>query len=186
MSRVCVFAGARGKAEFTQVGYEAGAALASAGHEVVFGGSSRGTMGKLAEGVEDRGGNLVGVLPDRIARLKHGSGYGVTVVTRDMNDRKEYFWACDAFLMLPGGVGTYNELFEYWTLAKLGYLPPKPCVVVNHEGYYDSLEALANEMVQHGFNSEDRRGLITFVRTVSEAMAVIAGNQDATQALEPV
>ena len=173
---VCVFAGARGPSELHETIKEVGTELASQGCEVLYGGSAKGIMGALARGVAEAGSKAIGVLPERIAALKHHSDLTETVVVKDMPSRKEIFWQSDAYLCLPGGLGTMDELFEIWALTKLGYShSSKPIVVLNLDGYYDYLIHFLERMVTDGYLTRERRDMVKFVTDPLEAVSLVSG-----------
>lgn len=174
MSKVCVFAGARGGQELLPAAEQCGKLLAQAGYHVLFGGSSKGVMGALTRGVLTEGGKITGILPASIASLKHYRDDIEIVVTADMPTRKAHFWECDAFLCLPGGFGTLDELFEIATETKLGHQDQRPIVVLNDGGFYDHLKALIDRMVWSGTMPRERANLVKFTRTPAEAIAALA------------
>jgi uncharacterized protein (TIGR00730 family) len=195
MTKVCVFAGAGGSAALIRDAYTIGYNLAELGCHVYYGGSKRGVMGGLANGfVEGHGRNLfatsadfetqsaneptkrpalTGVLPESIARLKHYDPAIDLVVTPDMPSRKAVFWQCDAFLCLPGGIGTCDELFEIWTHVKLGHERRRPIVVYNPAGFWDPLKQLLKNMMWHGTCPADRASLVQFTAQPIEAVSLV-------------
>jgi uncharacterized protein (TIGR00730 family) len=170
---ICIFAGARARKELLRDSELATWHLHHDGWQFMYGGSSRGVMGAVAEQVKTCQGKITGVLPEKIARLKHFDPDIETIVAKDMSERKAHFWKCDAFLMLPGGIGTLDELFELLCLTKLGYLEPKPCVILNTHGVYDSLESLFYDLTEWGTIPRDKALLVEFVRSPDEIVPVI-------------
>lgn len=151
--------------------------FAEAGCHVFYGGSSRGVMGGLARGFKmgrnfyKTGARMTGVLPESIAKLKHFDPELELIVKPDMAQRKAVFWEnCDAFLCLPGGFGTFDELFEILTETKLGHVAPRPIVIYNAGGYYDPLKRMFANMQWFGLATADRIGLALFVSTPMEAV----------------
>lgn len=163
MHRVCVFCGSK-----TGVGdgYRAAAAelgqrMAAANIGLVFGGGSVGLMGVIADAVLEAGGEVIGVLPEMLAtkELRH-PGVADMRLTADMHERKAVMAElADAFIALPGGYGTFEELFEVITWAQLG-IHRKNIGLLNVAGYFDQLVRLIDHAVQEGFVKEKHRGLI--------------------------
>jgi uncharacterized protein (TIGR00730 family) len=139
---------------------------------VVYGGSGKGVMGALIRGVESvAGGQSLGVLPEKIAALGFHRHDALIEFVEGMTERKRKFWDCDAFLCLPGGVGTMDELFEIWTLQKLKYEPRKPIVVFNWRGFYDPLRELLYNMESGGTMPMDRVDMVRFADQPSTAVS---------------
>lgn len=144
MRSICVYCGsAYGRREAYAEGARAlGRALAGRGLRLVYGGASVGLMGTVANAVLEAGGEVTGVIPETLMRkeLAH-PGLTELVVTRSMHERKMAMAdRADGFIALPGGIGTFEELFEIWTWAQLGF-HRKPCGLLNIAGYYDQLLA---------------------------------------------
>jgi uncharacterized protein (TIGR00730 family) len=138
-----------------------GRTLAGRGLDLVYGGGSVGLMGIAANAALAAGGVVVGVIPQFLLDREVGHG-GVTelVVVSSMHERKSIMAArADAFVALPGGVGTLEELFETWTWTLLG-LHAKPCGVLNVAGYFDPLLAFLDRMVAEGFVAPEHRDLL--------------------------
>lgn len=129
-----------------------GARLVARGHRLVYGGGHVGLMGMLADSVLQAGGHVTGVIPRHLVEreLAH-PGLQVLRVVDDMHQRKaEMATLADAFIALPGGAGTMEELFEAWTWGQLG-LHRKPCGLLDVAGYFGPLLAFARQMVDCGF-----------------------------------
>lgn len=145
-----------------------GRTLAERGIRLVYGGGSVGLMGVAANAALGAGGVVVGVIPQFLLDREVGHG-GVTelVVVSSMHERKSAMAArADAFVALPGGVGTLEELFETWTWTLLG-LHAKPCGVLNVAGYFDPLLAFLDRMVAEGFVAAEHRDLLQVEDDVS-------------------
>jgi uncharacterized protein (TIGR00730 family) len=113
---------------------------------LVFGGGSVGLMGELAKAVLDNGGQVTGVIPQFLINREHAMERGELVVTRDMHERKQrMFDLADAFVALPGGIGTLEELVEQMTWAQLGR-HKKPILLANINNFWDPLCALLQHM----------------------------------------
>jgi uncharacterized protein (TIGR00730 family) len=151
---VCVYCGSNAG---VQPGYAAaarglGALLAGRGIELVFGGGSVGLMGVLANAALAAGGRVVGVIPHglRSEELAH-EGVSEMIAVDSMHARKQRMVdLADAFIAMPGGIGTMDELFETWTWLQLG-IHAKPIGLLNVDGYYDPLIAFLRQMSGQGF-----------------------------------
>jgi hypothetical protein len=162
MHRVCVFCGSKAgaNAAFREQARELGRCLAESGHELVFGGGSVGLMGALADAVLDAGGRVIGVIPDVLAtvELLHLRVSDMRRVD-SMHARKATMAELsDAFIALPGGFGTLEELFEIITWAQLG-IHQKPIGLLNTLGFYDPLIEMVDHMIASGFIKPPHRGL---------------------------
>ena len=150
----------------------AGTLLAQAGVTVVYGGGRVGLMGAVADAALAAGGKVVGVMPaDLVSQEIAHTGLSELRVVNSMHERK---WAmaelADGFLCLPGGPGTFEEIFEQWTWALLGF-HAKPCGFVNIEGYYEPLRATVANMVSHGFLAAQYGEMLIYEDTTEKALA---------------
>ena len=131
-----------------------GAGLARRGMRLVYGGGDVGLMREVARAVHDAGGHVVGYIPERLMAIE-GRAYDIAdelVVTKTMQERKRsIFGRSDAFVALPGGLGTIEEFTEVTTLRKLGY-HNKPIVLVNHSGFWDGFLAFLQQTTDMGFS----------------------------------
>lgn len=173
MRRVCIFAASSATLDrvYTDAAFELGALFADHGIELVFGGGRTGLMGACARGVKSRGGRVTGVIPEKlnVAGIAF-EGCDELIVTPDMHARKATMERIsDAFVALPGGMGTLEELMEVLTLNQLGYLCA-PVVILNLEGFYDALTAQLNTFVERGFMDERCLCLYTGASTPREAL----------------
>ena len=150
---VCVFCGARDGADprFLALARLAGDKLARAGAAIIYGGGRVGMMGALADAALAAGGEVIGVIPGVLLDREVGhKGLARLEVVADMQVRKQrMIELSDAFLTLPGGLGTLDELFEVLTLRQLGE-HQLPILAVNDQGYFDTLAACLAEFVDHG------------------------------------
>jgi uncharacterized protein (TIGR00730 family) len=171
---VCVFCGARPGHDprFVAIARRAGLLLARAGATVVYGGGSVGMMGALADAALADGGEVVGVIPSVLMAREVGhTGLARLEVVDDMQLRKQRMIALsDAFLTLPGGLGTLDELFEVLTLRQLGE-HAKPIVAVSDGGYFDALAASLRGFVAHGLAARKDVDALELVPTVEDALA---------------
>ncbi len=140
-----------------------GVSLARRGIGVVYGGGRVGLMGALADATLEAGGEVIGIIPEMLAarEVAHRTLTSLHVVG-SMHERKALMAAhSDAFLALPGGFGTLEELFEAVTWRQLGY-HAKPCAVLNVDGYYDALERFCDAATDGGFVKPVDRAGVTF------------------------
>jgi uncharacterized protein (TIGR00730 family) len=177
ISRVCVYCGSSGAVDacYRAAARELGEALARAGIEVVFGGGRIGLMGILADAALAAGGRVVGIIPGHLrdAELAH---YGVSelVIATGMHDRKRLMAErADAFAVLPGGIGTLDEVFEIMTWRQLR-LHDKPVFVIDVAGYWAPLRQLLDHLVAHDFAAALVPRLIDFVPGVDALIAALA------------
>lgn len=158
--RITVYCGSQsGQGEvYLSAARDLGRRLASEGIGLVYGGGCVGLMGVLADAVLDAGGEAIGVIPhDLVTKEVAHNGLTERHVVPDMHTRKAMMAdLADAFIAMPGGVGTLEELFEVWTWAKLGY-HRKPVGLLNVAGFYDRLLEFLDEMAAAGFLSDDHR-----------------------------
>jgi uncharacterized protein (TIGR00730 family) len=154
MHRVCVFCGSNsGKLpEYSEAARAMGRALAEREIELVFGGGKVGLMGVLADAVLDQGGRVTGVIPKALeAREVAHEGLSELHVVASMHERKAMMEnLSDAFIAMPGGLGTFEEILEILTWAQLK-IHPKPSGLLNVAGYYDTLEKFLHQAVEQGF-----------------------------------
>lgn len=160
---ICVFCGSApgNRPEFVAAARETGAALADRGLTLVYGGGGKGMMGAVADGALARGGQVIGVIPHWMME-KEAAHPGVQrmIEVQTMLERKTRMAELsDAFLVLPGGLGTLDELFEMATWSQLRlHGRPKPCGILNVSGYYDPLGAWLEAAVDAGFIRRDTPG----------------------------
>ena len=177
MKRVCVFCGSSEGRDprYREAAARLGHALVRRGLGLVFGGSGVGLMRVLADTVQEQGGSVVGVIPQGlVAREVAHRGLSDLRVVPSMHARKALMAELsDAFLALPGGFGTMEELFEGVTWAQLG-IHRKPLALVNVAGYFDSLVLFLDHAVQEGFVSPTNRKLISVGEGVEEALDCLA------------
>jgi uncharacterized protein (TIGR00730 family) len=175
--RLCVYCGSSGavEAQHRAAASELGACLAAAGVELIYGGGRVGLMGLLADAALATNGKVTGIIPRRLrdAEVAH---FGVTelVVVDSMHERKRLMAEkADAFAVLPGGIGTLDELFEMLSWKQLE-LHDKPIVLVDIGGYWAPLRALLDHIVVNGFARPQTRHLLHVVPSVSALMAVLS------------
>jgi len=152
--RICVFCGSRmgARPEYRAAAVTIGQELARRGIGLVYGGSHVGLMGVMADACLAAGGEVIGVIP-RSMEEREIAHTGLTQlhVVESMHERKALMAAfADAFLALPGGMGTWDELCEILTWAQLG-LHAKPCAALNTAGYFDAFRTMLNHAADEGF-----------------------------------
>jgi len=154
---VCVYCGSQpGRDQsFIDAGRTLGKSIAENNLRLVYGGGTKGIMGAVASGVLSHGGRVTGIIPEFLMDMeatRHSLGQlSELIVTPDMHDRKhKMFERSDAFVTLPGGIGTLEEIVEIMTWAQLGR-HRKPIVLVNINGFWDPLMTLIHHMADSGF-----------------------------------
>jgi uncharacterized protein (TIGR00730 family) len=162
MRRVCVFCGSRAghRPAYAAAAAALGEAIARRGLGLVYGGASVGLMGTVADAALAAGGEVIGVLPEGLARreIAH-AGLAELHVVDSMHARKTMMAdASDAFVALPGGLGTLEEVFEVWTWSQLG-IHAKPVGFLDVEGYFAGLFDFLDRSVAEGFVTAPHRAL---------------------------
>jgi uncharacterized protein (TIGR00730 family) len=149
-----------------------GRALAARGWTLVYGGARIGLMGALADGALEAGGRVEGVILDTFARVAHASLHALETVG-DMRSRKAGLaHRGDAYVVLPGGFGTLEELSEILVERQLGF-HGKPLVLVNYQGFWDPLLALIERQIRDGLVHEGYRRLLVVVPDVAGTLEVL-------------
>ena len=160
---ICVYCGSRpGRTqEFRDLAAEVGRWIGERGGQLVYGGGNAGLMGIVADAALASGGSVVGVIPHALVEREFAKRDCTELhVVDNMHERKRLMAErADAFLALPGGIGTMEEFFEVWTWRQLGY-HDKPIGLLNAGGYYDPLLAFLNSSVQDEFMSGWQMDLI--------------------------
>ena len=154
---ICVYCGSQpgNRPVFADAARSLGTAMAQAGIRLVYGGGAKGIMGAVADAVLAGGGKVTGIIPQFLI-AKESSGDSLTrlsetIITADMHERKHaMFERADAFIALPGGIGTLEEIVEVMTWAQLGR-HTKPICLVNTDGFWNPLLELMGEMGSAGF-----------------------------------
>lgn len=177
MQSICVYCGAaRGRGEAYAAGARSlGTEMGKRGMRLIYGGASVGLMGVVADAVLEAGGEVVGVIPESLMQ-KELAHPGVTelVVTRSMHERKTVMAdRADGFIALPGGIGTFEELFEIWTWAQLGF-HRKPCGILNVAGYYDKLLAFLDHARDEGLLAPSVRAVLQVANAPDELLELFA------------
>lgn len=173
MKSICIYCGSAPGTNpaFLNEAVRAGTLIAEKGLTLVYGGGRVGLMGAVADAALAAGGKVVGVMPaDLVSREIGHPGLTELRVVGSMHERKQAMAElADGFLCLPGGPGTFEEIFEQWTWALLG-LHAKPCGFVNVEGYYEPLRAAVANMVENGFLQPQYGEMLIYARDTEEAL----------------
>jgi uncharacterized protein (TIGR00730 family) len=163
MKRICVFCGSSPGtgSEYLQAAKELGYALASKNIGLVYGGAKVGMMGRIAESVLEKGGEVIGVIPKGLVEREVAfTGLADLRVVGSMHERKALMAdLSDGFIALPGGLGTIEEFFEVVTWAQLG-IHPKPCGLLNVRQYYNKLMDFLDHTVSEKFVELEHRSMI--------------------------
>ncbi len=177
MRRICVYCGARsGRGEtYLDVARETARAIVRRGYGIVYGGGRVGLMGALADAAIAAGGEIIGVIPGSLAdaEIAH-AGITQLHVVDSMHARKALLTELsDAFIALPGGIGTMDELFEALTWRQL-HIHDKPVGILNADGYYDPLLALLDRMFEEELLPASTRRLITVGNDIGSLLEKLA------------
>ena len=171
--RVCVFCGSNtgNDPAFRDAAIDLGRTLAERDIELVYGGGKIGLMGIVADAALAAGGRVIGVIPDKLQALEVGhDGLSELFVVESMHARKAMMaQLSDAFIAMPGGWGTFEEVFEVTTWTQLNY-HKKPVCLFNVSGYYDQLIAFVRHAVESGFIREIHQDLMAAASTPDEVL----------------
>jgi len=180
MKRVCVFCGSSlgAGSDYLAAARNLGRVLAERGITLVYGGGSIGLMGALADSALSAGGRVIGVIPDALSATEVAHrGLSELRVTESMHARKAMMEdLSDAFVALPGGLGTFDELFEILTWAQLG-IHRKPVGLINVAGYFDGLIRLLEHAVAEGFVRREHRELLLVGEDPASLLQRLAGHR---------
>jgi uncharacterized protein (TIGR00730 family) len=180
MRRVCVFCGSSAGVDpaYAESARATGRLLAERGLGLVYGGGNVGLMGIVADAALAAGGEVIGVIPEALMRMEVGHlGLSRLHVVATMHERKALMAdLSDAFIALPGGIGTLEELFEVWTWGQLG-LHPKPLGLLDVAGYYGHLHAFLDHTVAQGFLKNRHRAMVAVESEPVHLLARLAAYQ---------
>lgn len=177
---VCVFCASSSAIHSTygQAARELGTLLAQAGYNLVFGGGSMGLMAAIAESAQAAGAHITGVIPTALNR--DGIAHPICdelIVTRDMRERKaEMDTRSDAFVALPGGFGTLEEIVEHLTLRQLN-MHPKPVVLLNTLGFYDPLLRFFDHLIEERFAKPEHLNVYHVAESPEAVLAYLEAYQ---------
>ncbi|MBR4455654.1 MAG: TIGR00730 family Rossman fold protein [Solobacterium sp.] len=151
---------------------EIGSRIGAAGHTMIYGGANDGLMGAAANAVKANGGRVIGVIPGFFAHRSH-NGLDQLIAVTGMPERKQKMMEMgDAFLALPGGPGTLEEISEVISALRIGLISC-PCVIFSPDGYYDDLKHLYEKMTAEGFLRREELTRVVFAETVEEVMRAL-------------
>lgn len=171
--QICIYMGSRDGnfPEFINEARALGYSMAKRGHGLVYGGGNTGLMGAVADVMVEAGSPTYGVIPKALEKLEVAhTGLRQLVITEDMHERKKAMLErADAFIALPGGLGTIEELFEALTWQQLGY-HQKPVGLLNVNGYYDHLLEFLEVSVKSGFVSEHHKKALIVSDSVEDIL----------------
>jgi len=177
--KLCIFCSANHQIDhdFFGMTHELGEWAARNGHTIVFGGHDAGLMHCVSKAAKEAGGTIIGVVPRVIEQMGRLSpDLDVHIPTENLTDRKDLMMAqSDAFIVLPGGIGTLDELFTVTSAATLGY-HAKPIVLYNMKGFWDSLIACLDDLHSKGVTRKDWHNYIKIAATLEEVAAILGEN----------
>ena len=176
LESICVFCGSQPgvNSAYAEAAREMGHLLAETNITLIFGGGMTGIMGALADAVLEKGGRAIGVIPEsmNIPKVVHENLTELIVMPNMYSRKVKMFKLSDAFIALPGGLGTLDELFEALTLSQLGY-EPKPIGILNVAGYYNPLVELIDHAIEAGFVKLRYRDVFTVQETPADLLAAM-------------
>lgn len=173
---VCVYCGSRagGRPAFTEAARATGAMLAARGWRLIYGAGDVGLMGEVARAAQSAGGTTFGVIPVHLFAREVGKrDLSTFVVTETMHERKKVMYMnSDAIVVLPGGAGSLDELFEVLTWRQIG-LHDKPIMILNTDGYWEPLRAMVDQIVAEGFADASLAQMLIWVADVAGLEAAL-------------
>ncbi|MCH7384589.1 TIGR00730 family Rossman fold protein [Acinetobacter dispersus] len=183
MNSICVFCGSSLGNEpiYQQMAQATGQEIAAQGKTLVYGGGRSGLMGVVADSALQAGGRVIGVIPNALVdrELAH-TGLTELHIVNNMHERKtKMAELSDAFVALPGGAGTLEEIFEQWTWSQLG-IHQKPCAFLNVDGFYDDLIKMLHASVERGFSQERFVDRLIVAEQIKDILAAFSAYQPAT------
>ncbi len=175
--RICVYCASSNQADprYREAAFHLGELLAEAGHSIVYGGGSAGSMGAVANGALSQGGEVTGILPRFMADLEWGHpGLTHLELVGDMRERKhKLLTGSDAVVALPGGCGTLEELFEAITLKRLG-LYVNPIILLDTLDYWQPLDAFLHQTIEQRFMNPEHAKMWSLAATPEDVLPAIA------------
>ena len=176
MNSICVFCGAQNAvpAAHLEMARDLGRDMAKAGKQLVYGGGDCGLMGAVANGCLEGKGKAVGVFPRSLGRIEvEHQGLTTMHMVDTMHERKQIMYDnADVFVILPGGFGTMDEMFEVITWRQIK-IHTKQVIIFNHLNYWDHLITLMDNIISTGFAKETNREFYTVVNTKEELYALL-------------
>jgi hypothetical protein len=176
VQRLAVYCGSAAGSQpvFAECARATAEAMVGAGVDLVYGGGRLGLMGLIADSVLAGGGRVFGVIPQALVDIEVAhTGLSELHTVANMHERKAKMTdLADAFLALPGGIGTLDELFEAWSWNALGY-HAKPFCLLNVEGFWDGLITFIDHATESGFLSQQRRAQLLVATSPDEALKLL-------------
>lgn len=176
---ICVYCGSRHGARpaYRALARRLGTAIAARGWQLVYGGGRAGLMGEVADAALAAGGRVVGVIPESLVRLEVGhAGLTELHVVQTMHQRKQQMAErADAFIAMPGGIGTFEELFEVWTWRHLGY-HDRPLALLDAEGYWAPLRSFLERAADEGFMDQRQLAMLSVSDDVERLLDALAAH----------
>ena len=171
ISAICVFCGSRSghKKEFSEAAFQLGKRLAEKKYKLVYGAGNIGLMGNIAKACEQAGGDILGVMPNKLTRKEIGrKSIRSYVITEDMHERKKVMYMnSDAVIAMPGGIGTLEEIFEIMTWKQLGF-HNKPIYLLNILDFWNKILTTLQEIIELGFAEKTIMDSIKVCHSVDE------------------
>ena len=164
--------------KFYKISKELGEMLAQKGYNMVYGGSTRGMMGTIADNALKNGAEVIGVMPEKFQDWGlQQPNLTKLIITKDMRERKATMEKhADAFIAMPGGFGTFEEIFEILVAKQLNY-HSKPVIFMNFDGYYDNMFKMFDTVYQNHFAKEETKTLYYVANTLDEMFDYIQNYQ---------
>ncbi|ENX18308.1 TIGR00730 family protein [Acinetobacter sp. CIP 64.2] len=183
MNSICIFCGSSlgNDPIYQHMAQATGQAIAAQGKTLVYGGARSGLMGVVADSALQAGGRVIGVIPDALVdrELAH-QGLTELHIVNNMHERKtKMAELSDAFVALPGGAGTLEEIFEQWTWSQLG-IHQKPCAFLNVDGFYDDLIKMIQGSVARGFSQARFVDSLILAEQIEAILAAFSNYQPVT------
>ncbi len=180
--RICVFGSGSNDIDesYKTACYQLGKQLGENGHSIVFGGSRNGLMGEIGKGCKAGGGRLIGVIPEILNDpSRYHQDCDELIITDDITVRKvKMLDMAEGVLILPGGVGTYDEMFEIIVRKELGYgYKDNPIIFFNLNGYYDTLFKFLSETYEKGFMPETIFEEYQIAKTIEDVLNILKGEK---------
>ena len=178
MRRVCVYCGSSSGFDpiYKAAAIELGVLLSAQGIGLVYGGGSIGLMGALADSVLAKGGEVIGIIPHHLIAMEVGHRQLTSLIAVDSMHARKHQMAdlADAFIALPGGIGTAEELLEVFTWLQLG-IHAKPVAILNTNGYFDHLLQFLEHMEQSGFLKREHREMLIIEQDAARLLDLLRG-----------
>ncbi|WND02155.1 TIGR00730 family Rossman fold protein [Temperatibacter marinus] len=185
INSICVYCGSRmgDHSFYEKTAVDLGTWLGENGKTLVYGAGSIGLMGVVARSTMAAGGPVIGIIPEHLNSIEiTQAGMDETIITKNMHERKNHmFEKSDAFIVLPGGLGSMDEFFEMLTWAQLR-LHCKPIYLFNVNGYWNPLLSFLDHLIDAGFADKQNKNLFTVVSSIEELAPLIeAGYEEVFQ-----